>query len=223
MTSRTAVAAALIAGHLVAQAGVAVAAKRILVQKRFAEMTSGTTISVGLRKTTATGHLIVAYVVWDNPGGATVADSAGNTWANAVGPTRPADDPTTAQIFYARNIAGALTTVTVTFAAPITSHAVLFVHEYAGLDPTAPLGSAIASTGTSTATDPGFLTTVTPNTALFLGVASNGLIAKRPRGFHRRGRTRGTMTADTVPKAPGTFDAPGTQTGTAWVAQMVAL
>src|SRR5262245_8035991 len=224
MTSRTAlaVAAAVFAGHLVTPAGVALAARRILVQKRFTETTSGTTVSVGLRKTTTAGNLIVAYVVWDNPGGATVADSAGNTYTSAVGPTRPAGDPTTAQIFYARNIAGALTTVMVTFASPIASHAVLFVHEYAGLDPTAPLGSAIASTGTSSTTDPGFLTTVSPNTALFLGVASNGLIAKRPRGFHRRGRTRSTMTADTVPKAPGTFDAPGTQTGTAWVAQLVA-
>src|SRR5262247_2434680 len=115
MTSRTAVVAVLVAGHLMAPAGVALAARRLLIQKRFAETTSGTTVSVGLRKATAEGNLIVAYVVWDNPGGATVADSAGNTYTSAVGPTRPAGDPTTAQIFYARNIAGALTTVMVTF------------------------------------------------------------------------------------------------------------
>jgi chitodextrinase len=215
-------AATFTAAGLTAPSSTALAAKRIFIQKRYAEVTSGTSVSVTLPRPTTAGNLIVAYVVWDNTGGASVADSAGNAYASAVGPTRPVGDSTAAQVFYARNIAGGPTAVTVTFATPITTRGALFLHEYAGLDPVAPVGSAVAASGTSTATDAGFLTTATTNTVLFLAVASNGLVTKRPHGFHRRARKFGAMTADEVPKTPGSYDAPGAQKGAAWVAQLVA-
>ena len=82
------------------------AAKRPLVQKRFFQVTSGSSVSVTFRKPNTAGNLIVAYVVWDNGGAVSLTDSRGNTYASAVGPTQASGDTTSAQIFYAANIAG---------------------------------------------------------------------------------------------------------------------
>jgi chitodextrinase len=197
------------------------AAKRTFIQKRYFQITSGTTVTVAFPKPTTAGNLIVAYLVWDNAGAASLTDTAGNTYASAVGPTQLSGDPTSAQVFYARSIAGGPTTVTATFATPITTRGALFVHEYAGLDPLSPVESAVAASGTSATTNSGALT-ATANALLFLAVESNLLVTKRPHGFHRRARKYGGMTADEVTKTAGLYDAPGAQKGTAWVAQLVA-
>src|SRR5438552_8922318 len=93
--------AAAIAAAGLAAASTASAARRVFIQKGYAEVISGTAVTVAFHKPTTAGNLIIAYVVWDNAGGAVVGDSAGNAYATAIGPTRPAADPTTAQVFYA--------------------------------------------------------------------------------------------------------------------------
>jgi hypothetical protein len=67
------------------------------------------------------GDLIVAFVVWDNGEAAAVTDSEGNAYASAVGPTQAAGDPSSAQIFFAANVAGGSDTITASFATPITA------------------------------------------------------------------------------------------------------
>src|SRR5215470_1259588 len=64
------------------------AIKRQLVQKKYFQVTTGNSVSITFRKPTVAGHLIVAYVVWDNSGAASIADSTGNTYVSAVGPTQ---------------------------------------------------------------------------------------------------------------------------------------
>jgi len=100
--------------------------KRAYVQKRFLQVLSGSTVSVAFRRPNTAGNLIVAYVVWDGGGAATVTDSAGNAYQTAIGPTQLPGDPTSAQVFYAANVAGGINALTATFASPVTTHGVLY-------------------------------------------------------------------------------------------------
>jgi len=81
------------------------ATRRLYVQKKFFQTVSGTSVSVTLHKQTVAGNLLIAYVAWGNTGAVSVADTRGNTWASAVGPTAAADG-VSAQIFYAAGITG---------------------------------------------------------------------------------------------------------------------
>src|SRR5215475_12944745 len=76
-----------------------------LLQKRYFQVTTGTSVSVTFRKPNAAGNLIVAYAVWDGAGAVSMTDAAGNAYASAIGPSQLAGDPSSAEIFYARNIA----------------------------------------------------------------------------------------------------------------------
>jgi hypothetical protein len=120
---------------------------------------TGGSVSVTFKKPTTAGNLIVAYVVWDNAGSVSVTDSAGDTFASAIGPTQATGDPSSAQIFYAANIAGGPDTVTASFATGISARGVLYVHEYAGLDRSVPLEGAVAASGSPLTMDSGVLTT----------------------------------------------------------------
>ena len=103
------------------------ATKRPFIQKRYLRVISGGSVSVTFKKPNAAGNLIVAYVVWDNAGTASITDTAGNAYDSAIGPTQATGDTSSAQVFYARNIAGGPNTVTATFATGITARGVLYV------------------------------------------------------------------------------------------------
>jgi hypothetical protein len=95
------------------------------VQKQFAQVTSGNSVSATFGLPNRAGHLIIAYVVWDNAGTVAVTDSTGNGYASAVGPTQPGGGGGNAQIFYAREVAGGANTVTATFATAISTRGLL--------------------------------------------------------------------------------------------------
>jgi hypothetical protein len=101
------------------------AAPRRYVQKRIVRITTGSDANVSFTRPNGAGNLIVAYVVSDNTGAVTPSDSRGNLYASAVGPTTSPGTSTTAQIFYAANLAGGTNTVTAHFATPITTEALL--------------------------------------------------------------------------------------------------
>src|SRR5580765_7852620 len=100
-----------LASAWLAPAALAAAPKQRLVQKRYVQVTTGSSVGVTLKKANAAGNLIVAYVVWDGGGAATLADSRGNGYASAVGPSDAADG-TRSQIFYAGNVAAGANTIT---------------------------------------------------------------------------------------------------------------
>ena len=198
------------------------AVPKSFIQRKFFEVTSGSSVSVTFRKANTAGNLIVAYVVWDNSGAVSVTDSRGDTYASAVGPTQSSGDSTNAQIFYAANVAGGTNTVTANFATAITVRGALYVQEYAGVDPIAPLATTVVATGTSAVMDSGSLTAANANTLLFMGAESNKAVTGRPRGYRVRARRYGNMTADEVVKTAGSFHAMPTQKGSAWTLQLVA-
>ncbi len=199
-----------------------VRAPRIFLQKRFFRVTTGGSVSVRFRKPNTAGNLIVAYVVWDNGGSVSLTDSSGNAYESAIGPTQLGGTTTNAQIFFAKNVAGGINTVTATFATAITTRGALYVHEYAGMDRLAPLDTAVATSGSSLVMDSGFLTTGSGNELLFMGAVSDRSVKRAARGYKVRLRKLGGATADEIAVLPGSYDATATWTGTTWTIQLVA-
>jgi chitodextrinase len=198
------------------------AVPRVFVQRKYFQVTSGNSVSLLFRRPNTAGNLIVAYVVWDNNDAVSLADSRGNTYASAIGPTPSGAGAVNAQIFYAKDIAGGTNTVTANFATAITSRGALYVVEYKGMDRIAPLDVAVAAAGSSSSMDSGFLTTATSNDLLFMGGESNLRVTRRPPGFRVRSRRYGNMIADKVATTGGSYNAMAIQKGTDWTTQLVA-
>ena len=203
--------------------GIAAAKTKTLVQKKYFRVTTGTSVSVTFSKPNVAGNLIVAYVVWDNGGAVSLADSRGNSYASAVGPTQVSGDPSSAQVFYAANIAAGTNTITATFATAITTRGVLYVHEYTGLDHLAPFDAAVTASGSSPTMASGPLSTSGANELLFVAGESNGTTVRRvTRGYKVRARKYGNVTADMLAPTAGSYAVGATQKGTSWIMQLVA-
>ncbi len=209
---------ALVSPRLATEARAA-APKQRLVQKRYLESTTGDAVSVTFKKANAAGNLIIAYVVWDGGGTATIADTRGNAYASAIGPS-DADDGTHAEIFYARNVGAGVDTVTATFTTPIATRGALYVHEYAGFDVAAPLAAAAGAAGSGPAMASGTVGTANVHDLVFVGGASNGkTVSHLTHGFHARVRRHGNLTADEIVKTAGSYAPTATQKGSAWIMQ----
>ena len=198
------------------------AAVPAFVQRNDFQVTSGNSVSVTFPSPNTAGNLIVAYVVWDNSGSVSLSDTSGNAYVGAIGPTKYSGDRTTAQIFYAKNIAGGTNTVKATFATAITAWGILYIHEYSGVDRISPLGAAVAASGSSSSMNSGNLAVSTPNTLLFVGGESNRAITRAGSGYTVRSMGYGNITEDRIASTAGTYSATATQNGNAWVMQLVA-
>ena len=123
--SAIAVGALVVAG---AAPAIAAPATPQFVQVRAKEVTSGTTNSLAFSSGNTAGNLIVVYAIWSNTNSASVSDSGGNAYT-AAGPRTTWGTNWSAQVFYAKNIAGGSNTVTVTFATAVNSFGTIYIHE----------------------------------------------------------------------------------------------
>ncbi len=216
------------AGHLAlvivgVVASTAAAAPPKFLQRRFGRIATGTGVSATFRRTNRAGSLLVAHVVWDNGGTVTVTDSLGNAYVSAVGPTQAPGDPSSSQIFYAKDVGAGTNTVTATFANGITTRGVLYVAEYSGLDPTAPLEAVVSASGSGPTMDSGPLVTANANDLLFAGGDTDGKTIRRlTQRYHARYHRYGTTSADRVATTAGAYELTAQQNGTAWALDMVA-
>lgn len=192
------------------------------VQEMDAAVVSGGGVSASFANYNTAGNLIVAYVLWDNSGPVALTDSRGNVYSSAIGPTKYSGSPTNAQIFYARNVAGGSNTVRATFSTPVTQYGLLYVHEYSGLDLSAPVESAIAGTGYSSTMNSGSLTTLSSNALLFAGGVSSASVMSASSGFTVRSTRDGNLTEDRIAATAGTYSATASQNSNAWIMQLVA-
>lgn len=105
-------------------------------------------VSIAFASSNQAGDLVVVSVGWG--GGAVVSsvtDSAGNTYASAIGPTGSVFEE---QLFYAKDVNGGgnrVNTVTVTMSATPPRFLECRAYEYAGLDRTAPLDRTSGQSG----------------------------------------------------------------------------
>jgi hypothetical protein len=188
---------------------------------------TATTLAVTFTKAHQAGDLIVIAVGWTDPSFAvnSVADSAGNTYHLAVGPTTYGVD-LSQSIYYAAGIAasatGAKTTVTFSGAAAGVD---LRAAEYSGLATTSPLDVTAKGSNKSTPASSGNATTTTAGELLFgAGMTADTYKNTPTTGFTMIAVTsQGNMFEDRIVSATGSYAATGTfQTSGSqeWVIQL---
>ncbi len=186
--------------------------------------TSPVVVSYPLAQTA--GNLNIVVVGWNdtNASARLVADSQGNTYALAVGPTQ--GTAVTQSIYYATNILGGSNSVTVTFSQP-ADYADIRILEFSGLSPSSQLdvtASATGASGNDTVVSSGLATTTARHELIF-GAGTTGW------GFDAAGSlftsnlitTDGDIAEYEVVSATGTYGATATlgASGSAnWVMQM---
>jgi uncharacterized membrane protein len=199
------------------------------VQGNFATpQTPQTSVAVKFNSAQNAGDLNVVVVGW-NDSTATVsrvADSKGNTYTRAVGPTVQTGYATQS-IYYAKNIAAAgagANTVTVTFSTGAASPDIRIL-EYSGADPNNPVDVTAASSGTSTASNSGSATTTNATDLIFGANLVQTLTTGPGVNFTSRILTLpdGDIAEDRWVTATGSYSAtaPDNPSGP-WIMQMVA-
>ena len=192
------------------------------VQTQAAEANSGTTTSVPFTNNNTAGNLIVAYVIWNNPGTVSLSDTRGNTYASA-GARSSWGSSWSSQVFYAKNVAGGANTVNATFATALTGGwGIVYVHEYSGADKTDPLDVQTVATGTSALMNSGTVTTTRANDLLFSAGASSSSVTAGGTGYTTRSTSFGNRTQDRIAATAGAYDATMSQNSNAWVTHLVA-
>jgi glucose/arabinose dehydrogenase/PKD repeat protein len=199
----------------------ALAATPTFVQVRAKEVKSGTTNSLAFSSANTAGNLIVVYAIWSNTGSVAVSDSRGNTYATAAARTTWGGT-SSSQVFYARNIAAGTNTVIVTHATAVNSFSAIYIHEYSGIDKVAPVDVTGSAIGTGGAMNSGSVTTTNAEDLLFAAGASSAKITAGATGYTTRSSAFGNRTQDRRVTATGSYNATGTQSGNAWVMQLVA-
>ncbi|MGI8987953.1 MAG: S8 family serine peptidase [Bryobacteraceae bacterium] len=125
-----------------------------LLQSNSAQGASVASVSVPFPSANGAGNLIVAFVRMSSATQTvTVSDGAGNLYTEAVAQTQTSDGHQ-AHIFYAKNIAGGVNTVSAAFSAA-NNHPWLAVYEYSGLSATNPLDRTAHAQGGNSAPNSG--------------------------------------------------------------------
>ena len=197
------------------------AATPTFLQTRAQEVTSGTTNSLTFSSANSEGNLIVAYVIWSNTNTVTLSDSKGNGYVSAAGRTTWGSN-WSSQVFYAKAIAGGTNTVTTTFASAISSFAVLYIHEYSGVDKIAPVDATATATGSSSAVSSGSLATSFASDLLFNATASSNTVTSGDGGYTTRSTAFGNRTQDRNVTSAGSYTAAAVQNGASWVSHLLA-
>ena len=185
---------------------------------------STASVPVAYRSSQTAGDLNVVVVGWNDATSSisSVTDSAGNSYALAVGPTR--GTAMTQAIYYAKNIAGGSNTVTVAFNSAASNPDVRIL-EYNDVDTTAPLDGTAAAAGSSNTANSGSATTSNAND-LIVGADTvyTGNLGPGP-AFTARIITSpdSDLAEDRVVTAAGSYNAtaPLSASGN-WVMQMAA-
>jgi hypothetical protein len=184
-------------------------------------------VTVPYKATQASGDLNVIVVGW-NDSSATVnkvADSSGNTYSLAVGPT-VVSGALTQSIYFAKNIATAAAgrnTVTVTFSRSAVYPDVRIL-EYNGADLVNPVDVAAASSGRSSSSSASAIT-ASATDLIFGANIVQSLTGGPGSGFTQRLLTQpdGDIAEDEMVQTAGSHTAAAPVSGTApWIMQMVA-
>jgi len=190
--------------------------------------TAQTTVKVTFTSAQAAGDLNVVVVGW-NDGTVTVssvADSRGNVYARAVGPT--VQSGTASQsIYYAKNIASAAAganAVTVTFSAA-AAYPDIRILEYSGADPGNPVDVVASNSGSSTSSSSGSATTTNATDLIFGANLVQTATTGAGSGFTKRLLTSpdSDIAEDRMVTATGSYSATApVKPAGPWIMQMVA-
>jgi hypothetical protein len=162
---------------------------------------SGRTCAATFTTDPAAHDLIAVWTTWKpSTATASVGDSQGNTFSNAVGPTTQSTSGVNSQIFFAKNVAGSgadTVTVTVTYSASATTCSVV-IAEYTGLDQISPLDVTSANTGAGTTLDSNVATPTFVNELVFGAGSVSAGTASPGNGFGSIQASGGSIAEDNV-------------------------
>ena len=173
------------------------AATQAFVQARSKQITTGTVNSLAFTSANTAGNLIVVYVVWDNSGPVTLRDSRGNPYTSvrrahrvgSGGRVALADVLREEHRWRDEHRHGHVR-------APITSFGRIYIHEYSGLDRTAPLDVSRRRRRTAAAMNSGSATTTNANDVIFGAGSSNNNVTAAGTGFTSRLNANRSRTED---------------------------
>jgi hypothetical protein len=158
-----------------------------------------------------TGNLIVAWVWYNSTGQSvsSVADSVGNTYIKAVGPTTGTGTMSgwRQELWYAKNsVGGSGISVTAMFTGTFNAEKSITAHEYSGLDPVSPLDATAAEATSAANASSGSVSTkfareLIFGASLFQGSGTAGI------GFTQRSSIAGNASEDKVVSIVGSYSA----------------
>ena len=186
-----------------------------------------TTVSVKFNAAQTFGDLNIVVVGWNDTTAtvSSVADSSGNTYTRAIGPTR-VSGTLSQSIYYAKSIASAAAganTVTVTFT-QAANYPDIRTLEYAGLNPSNPVDVTTASTGSSSVSSSGAVNTTNAADLIFGVNIVTGSTSGPGSGFTSRMLTSpdGDIAEDEIVATAGSYAATAPVSSGSWIMQMVA-
>ncbi len=183
------------------------------------------TLSLAFGSPSTSGNLIVVGVKWGDQtiSVSSITDNKGNTYTSAVGPTNWSGTAKRAQVFYAKDIVGGGSpiTITVTLSATPTSSFYIFQLEYADADLNSPLDVTSAAIGTSLSLSSGTVTNNYANELIFgFAIADTGTLSAGS-GYTARSTLNGNLVEDQTEVTPGPIAAMATNSVSSnWFMQM---
>jgi glucose/arabinose dehydrogenase len=119
-----------------------------------------------------TGDLIIVAITQFEGSVSSVRDHQSNTYTQVTAAQHANTSYNYAQLYYAKNVTGGTTTVTVTFSISADN---VGIYEYSGLDTTSPLDQVVSNVGVANTPNGGTLNTTKDNELYFaVGVDDNG-------------------------------------------------
>jgi chitodextrinase len=198
------------------------------VKLKEARVTSNTnSISTGSFATPVTSGNLIAVWIWYNSSTQKVSsmtDTAGNTYALAVGPTTGTGGMAgwRQELWYAKNVIGGTNlNVTATFTGMFNAEKSITAHEYSGLDQAAPLDVTAAAATSDANASTGLATTSFANELIFAGGLFQGS-GSAGTGFTRRSSMASNVSEDKVVSSVGGYAGLFTNTAQAAIVQMAA-
>jgi hypothetical protein len=166
-----------------------------------------------------TGNLVVVQVAWsDRSNFVSISDRQGNTFIPIGVEQQSILIGVKSRLFYAANIRGGANTITTVVTGSPRYHEV-YVHEYSGLDPIAPLdGYSVLVAGGQDFTS-GLITTSGEHELLY-GIEIDSSSASAASPWTTRSTLNGNVAADADAATPGPYAFTGRSSGAyiAWIA-----
>jgi chitodextrinase len=209
------------ASIMVTTTSAAVISPTLVQHTNSSQISTGTSVSASFASPTQAGNTIVAYVIWNNIGSVALTDSRGDTFVNIGSPLNWGNGYS-AQVFYAPKIVGGTNTVTAMFRTSVTAFGVLYMHEYAGINPVSPVDVFASESGASTTLNSGAAITTSPNDLIFGAGVSDNSVTAAGSGFTSRDLAYGNITEDHIATSIGSYSATATHNGQMWGMQIVA-
>jgi hypothetical protein len=177
------------------------------VQTMANDANAGTTNIQTFGLASTTGDLIVVGADWGDTTTPTltVTDSNNNTYTSLQYEIS-SDGNRAAQLFYAKNITGGATpiTITATLTASAVDHFEVYVSEYSGLDLGNPADQSSEATGSGATANSGSKTTNFSNELIYCYI-QDGTVTKTEAGFTARSTFNANLVQDDIVSSTGTY------------------